>query len=145
MDWIYKISDFFKSIGDFLLLVWKDEDRWWLIGGMVFFFIAFLLYIVRPLYLWISDWGTPSYSAPLKRNKVGTPSTAQSSIRTVTIKGVYQMNGPKSFSRKITIAPSETGYYSQLMGNKSKQAQWIRANFPGADTDRGFSISINIK
>lgn len=64
---------------------------------------------------------------------------------TVTIKGVYQMNGPKSFSRKITIAPSESGYYSRLMGNKSKQAQWIRTNFPGANTDRGFSMSINIK
>lgn len=32
-----------------------------------------------------------------------------------------------------------------MMGNKSRQAQWIRANFPGADTDRGFSMTINIK
>lgn len=63
----------------------------------------------------------------------------------VTIKGVYQMNGPKPFVREINCAPSETGYYSQLMGNKTKQAQWIRATFPGADTDRGFSMVVNIK
>lgn len=63
----------------------------------------------------------------------------------VTIKGVYQMNGPKPFTRIIECSYPGTGYYSQLMGNKSKQAQWIRANFPGADTDRGFSMSINIK
>ncbi len=63
----------------------------------------------------------------------------------VTIKGVFLMNGPKPFTRVIECSSSETGYYSQLMGNKSKQAQWIRANFPGADTDRGFSLSVNIK
>lgn len=55
------------------------------------------------------------------------------------------MNGPKPFTRVIECSSSETGYYSQLMGNKSKQAQWIRANFPGADTGRGFSMSVNIK
>lgn len=63
----------------------------------------------------------------------------------VAIKGVFLMNGPKPFTRVIECSSSETGYYSQLMGNKSKQAQWIRANFPGADTDRGFSLSVNIK
>ncbi|MBD5132389.1 MAG: hypothetical protein HDT28_07385 [Clostridiales bacterium] len=63
----------------------------------------------------------------------------------VTIKGVYQMNGPKPFTRTIECSSSETGYYSQLMGNKSKQAQWIQANFPGADTSRGFSMAVNIK
>ncbi|MDE6338860.1 MAG: hypothetical protein K2K97_03615 [Muribaculaceae bacterium] len=63
----------------------------------------------------------------------------------VTIKGTYQMNGPKPFKREIECSSSEAGYYSQLMTNKSKQAQWIRATFPGADTDRGFSMSVNIK
>lgn len=63
----------------------------------------------------------------------------------VTIKGVYQLNGPKSFSRIIEISPSESGYYSQMMGNKSRQAEWIKANFPGADTSSGFSLTINIK
>ena len=63
----------------------------------------------------------------------------------VTIKGVYQMNGPKPFSRVIECSSSEIGYYSQLMGNKSKQAQWIQANFPGANVSKGFSMSINIK
>ena len=64
---------------------------------------------------------------------------------TVIIKGVYQMNGPKPFTRTIECPSSETGYYSQLMGNKSKQAQWIQANFPSANTDRGFSMVVNIK
>ncbi len=106
-----KIFDFFGSIGDFFVLVWTDEDRWWLIGGLLFFFIGFLLKIVMPLYLWVSNRGIPSTSTTPKRNMVATPSTAQSGNRTVSIKGVYQMNGPKPFSRKITITPSETGYY----------------------------------
>lgn len=66
-------------------------------------------------------------------------------MATVTIQGVYQLNGPKPFRRVIECARSETGYYSQMMGNKARQAQWIRANFPGANTERGFSMSINIK
>ena len=63
----------------------------------------------------------------------------------VTIKGVYQMNGSKPFQRVIECSQSEGGYYTQLMGNKQKQAQWIQANFPGADTARGFSMAVNIK
>ena len=66
-------------------------------------------------------------------------------MATVTIKGFFQMNGPKPFQRIIECSSSETGYYSQLMGSKSKQAQWIQANFPGADTNRGFSMAVNIK
>lgn len=63
----------------------------------------------------------------------------------VIIKGVYQMNGPTPFMREINCSSSEVSYYSQLMNNKSKQAQWISTNFPGADTGKGFSISVNIK
>ena len=63
----------------------------------------------------------------------------------VIIKGVYQMNGPNPFSREITCSSSVVGSYTQLMGNKQKQAQWIQANFPGANTDRGFSMLVNIK
>lgn len=55
------------------------------------------------------------------------------------------MNGPKPFTREITISASESSYYSQLAADKQKQAQWIRASFPGADTARGFSMAINIK
>lgn len=54
------------------------------------------------------------------------------------------MNGPKPFTREISCPSNEVGYYTQLMGNKQKQAQWIQANFPGADTSRGFSMAINI-
>lgn len=70
---------------------------------------------------------------------------SNTSMATVIIKGVYQMNGPKPFTREITCSSSETGYYSQMMGNKSRQAQWISANFPGADTKKGFSMTVNIK
>ena len=63
----------------------------------------------------------------------------------VIIKGVYQMNGPKPFVREISCSQSEAGYYSQLMTNKTKQAEWISANFPGAQIGRGFSMSVNIK
>lgn len=68
-----------------------------------------------------------------------------SNNRTVIIKGTYQMNGPKPFIKEITCSPSEVGYYSQLMGNKRKQAEWLQANFPGVNTARGFSMSVNIK
>lgn len=68
-----------------------------------------------------------------------------SNIRKVIIRGVYQMNGPKPFRREIECSQSEVGYYTQLMGNKKQQAQWLQANFPGANTERGFSMSVNIK
>ena len=55
------------------------------------------------------------------------------------------MNGPKPFTREINCSSSEAGYYSQLMNNKSKQASWIQANFPGAEIGKGFSMSVNIK
>ncbi|MDE6682632.1 MAG: hypothetical protein K2J87_04325 [Muribaculaceae bacterium] len=66
-------------------------------------------------------------------------------MATVTIKGVFQMNGPKPFQRIIECSQSEVGYYTQLAGNQSKQAQWIQANFPGANVSKGFSMTINIK
>lgn len=66
-------------------------------------------------------------------------------MASVTIKGVYQLNGPKPFKRVIECDKSETGYYSLLMTNKTHQAQWIQANYPGADTSRGFSMTVNIK
>lgn len=62
----------------------------------------------------------------------------------VTIKGVYQMNGPKTFAREINCSSSEAGYYSQLMTNKSKQVSWIQANFPGAEINKCFSMTVNI-
>ncbi len=148
MEWINKIVNFFVSIGDFFVLVWNDEDRWWLIGGLLFLFIGFLLYVVFPLYHWIDNlrYGSCGTSSKTpKSNKVYTPPTPKSSKKTVIIKGVYQMNGPKPFSRTLSINPTDTGYYSQLMGNKSKQAQWIKAHFPGAETEKGFSMSVNIQ
>lgn len=55
------------------------------------------------------------------------------------------MNGPRPFVREIACSQSEVSYYSQMMTNKSKQAQWISANFPGAEIGRGFSMTVNIR
>lgn len=63
----------------------------------------------------------------------------------VIIKGVYQMNGPKPFIRTIECSASETGYYSQLIGNKTKQMQWLKANFPGVELNKVFSMTVNIQ
>lgn len=62
----------------------------------------------------------------------------------VTIKGIYQLNGPKPFERIFIVSPSEARYYSSLIGNKAAQAHWIQTNFPGANIQQGFSFSINI-
>ena len=91
------------------------------------------------------DYDSGSYISSSRRLTKCAETTEVKRIATVTIKGVYQLNGPKPFTRVIECSPSETGYYSQLMGNKSKQAQWIQANFPGANVSKGFSMSINIK
>ncbi|MCM1140671.1 MAG: hypothetical protein NC453_19040 [Muribaculum sp.] len=66
-------------------------------------------------------------------------------MATVTIQGVYQLNGPKPFKRVIQCDKSEIGYYSQMIGRKIRQAEWIMANFPGANTSKGYSVTINIK
>lgn len=142
--WIQKIWNFILSIGDFFVLMWNDEDRWWCIAGFLFVFILVLTivcrFIIFPIVSFFKTGWSISSNSVVDHKKVVNNKT-----RTVIIKGVYQMNGPKPFNRTIECSPSDTGYYSQLMGNKSKQAQWIRANFPGADTDRGFSMSVNIK
>ncbi len=87
-----------------------------------------------------------STSAPSAHSARSRSIGERDNDRTVTIKGVYQMNGPKPFTRVIRCSSqSEVSYYTQLMGSKSKQAAWISTNFPGAHTERGFSMSINIK
>ena len=85
-----------------------------------------------------------SMQSNLRPNKY-TNITATKKVATIIIKEVYQMNGPKPFQRIIECSQSEVGYYTQLAGNKSKQSQWIQANFPGADINRGFSMAVNIK
>ncbi len=61
---------------------------------------------------------------PSNRNPTkNVETTKMKRVARVTIKGVCQLNGPKPFTRIIECPHSETGYYSQLMGNKSKQAQ----------------------
>ena len=90
-------------------------------------------------------YGVGNGSIRSSGKKSNHKSSEMSTKLKVTIKGVYQMNGPKPFTREIIISPSESSYYSQLAASKQKQAQWISANFPGADTARGFSMAINIK
>ena len=142
--WIQKILEIGLSIGDFFVLMWNDEDRWWCIAGfllvLIFILVNAYLFIISPIVSFFKNGWTFS-----SNSLVASTRTPNHKVMTVTIKGVYQMNGPKPFTRTIECSPSETGYYSQLMGNKSKQAQWIQANFPGANINKGFSMSINIK
>ncbi|MDE6384295.1 MAG: hypothetical protein K2K79_08130 [Paramuribaculum sp.] len=139
-DWIQKILDVIKSIGDFFVLMWNDENRWWCIGGLLVAVIMIYKMIISPLILLFG--GRNGYSIS---NTHSEKKPKASNKKSVIIKGVYQMNGPKPFKREITCSSSEVGSYSQLMGNKRKQAQWIKTNFPGADTSRDFSVTVNIK
>ncbi len=149
MEWIDKILDFTRKVGEFFVMMWNDEDRWWCIGGLIVFIIFFIKIFGAPIMSIISflrgdGFGSSGHSTYSTNKSRSSSSTSHRKMK-VTIKGVYQMNGPQPFSRIIEISPSESGYYSQLMGDKRKQAQWIQAQFPGADTARGFSMSINIK
>lgn len=140
-DWFAKAWDAICSFVEFLVYVWNSEDRWWGIGGIIV--VTVMIYkILSPI---ISAFRGSDYSSSASSSHSTSRNMASNHNSTVTIKGTYQMNGSKPFSRTIECSSSETGYYSQLMGNKSKQAQWIQANFPGADTSRGFSMSVNIK
>lgn len=142
-DWVHKITDVASSIGDFFVTLWNDDDRWWYIGGLVVVLIFIYKIIIHPMISLFSGGRASSYSH--SRSGEYRSSVADDNKRTVIIKGVYQMNGPKPFTREMKVSSSRIGYYTQLMGNKQKQAQWIRSHFPGADTDRGFSMSVNIK
>ncbi|MDE6254659.1 MAG: hypothetical protein K2M39_00540 [Muribaculaceae bacterium] len=139
---MHKIWEIILSIGDFFVLMWNDEDRWWCIAGFLLvlgFVLVILATIISPIVSFFKN-GFIISSDSLGKDTSDT----NHKVRKVTIKGVYQMNGPKPFTRTIECSSSETGYYSQLMGNKSKQAQWIQANFPGANVSKGFSMSVNI-
>ena len=150
-----KLSYILSSISEFFVMMWNDEDRWWCIGGFLLFLgcglavlISVYSAIIAPIVSFFKKGRTTSsksFIESTKTKKYKTKNICDPKVMKVTIKGVYQMNGPKPFTRTIECSSSETGYYSPLMGNKSKQAQWIQANFPGADTTRGFSMSINIK
>lgn len=157
MELLHKVYGILSSIGDFFVLMWNDEERWWCIGGfivllIILYKIGIIQLVILPfklLFKGISYFrgGKPIHSNTTYKTNYGihSKSPINSNNMKVIIKGVDQMNGPKPFKREIAISPSESGYYSQLMGNKHKQAQWIIANFPGADINRGFSLTINIK
>lgn len=128
-----------RSIGDFFVYLWNDDERWLAIAGLLIVFILICTLIIRLIILFGGGESSRSSSNRSNRRVSSAGHTA-----TVTIKGVYQMNGPKPFTRTFEISQSEKGYYSQLMTNKSLQAEWIAANFPGASTARGFSMTVNI-
>ena len=152
---LQKLSYILSSIGEFFVMMWNDEERWWCISGFLLFLgcaLALLISvyssIIAPIVSFFKKGRTTSskfYNESKKTKKYNTKNICEPKVMKVTIKGVYQMNGPKPFTRTIECTSSETGYYSQLMGNKSKQAQWIQANFPGANVSKGFSMSVNIK
>ncbi|MDE6017931.1 MAG: hypothetical protein K2G85_03855 [Muribaculaceae bacterium] len=130
-------------IRDFFILMWQDDEWWICIIGLIIVLIGLWKLLIGPLIRLFSGIfdGIGSVSA----SNIKSAKHNKDYKMKVTIKGVYQMNGPKPFVREISCSPSEAGYYSQLMTNKTKQAQWIRANFPGAETDKVFSMSVNIK
>lgn len=141
MDIIDKIRSVVVWIRDFFVLMWKDDDFWWCLAGLIVVIIGLCKIFIVPLWRLFSSV-QDGLSRP--RSKRSFESKNSKNMK-VIIKGVYQMNGPKPFTREIACSQSEAGYYSQLMTNKTKQAQWIRANFPGAETERGFSMAVNIK
>ena len=141
MDIIDKISSIIEWIRDFFVMMWKDNDFWWCLAGLIIVIIGLCKIIIIPIWRLFSSVGDGLGRSVRRRSVVSKKCKSMK----VTIKGVYQMNGPKPFVREISCSVSEAGYYSQLMTNKTKQAQWIRANFPGADIERGFSMSVNIK
>lgn len=141
------------SVGDFFVLMWNDEERWWCIGGLVVAIIFVCKLVLIPLWnlfgsitsLFRGSGYSGNYSTYRRDAQVFSKHMKTNKMAIVTIKGVYQMNGPRPFTRTIECPYSETGYYSQLMDNKSKQAQWIQANFPGANVSKVFSMTVNIK
>ncbi len=141
MDIIDKISSIIEWIRDFFVMMWKDDDFWWCLAGLIIVIIGLCKIIIIPIWRLFSSVGDGLGRSVSRRSVV----SKKSKDMKVIIKGVYQMNGPKPFVREISCSQSEAGYYSQLMTNKTKQAQWIRANFPGAETERGFSMLVNIK
>ena len=143
MEIFNKILYVIIRIKDFFILMWQDDEFWICLIGLIIVLIGLWKVVIGPLIKLFSGIfdGIGRVSSSSRRS---TKNYTDNKMK-VTIKGVYQMNGPKPFAREINCSASEAGYYSQLMTNKSKQAQWIRANFPGADTDKVFSMSVNIK
>ena len=63
----------------------------------------------------------------------------------VSFKGTYQMNGAKIIDRKIICSEAEVKAYTQYMTNKKLQEEWIKTNYPGVQTEKGFTLIVNIK
>lgn len=63
----------------------------------------------------------------------------------VSFKGTYQMNGVKIIDRRINCSEGEAKVFTQYMTNKKLQEEWIKTNYPGAQTEKGFSLIVNIK
>ena len=63
----------------------------------------------------------------------------------VTFKGTYQLNGVKKIDRVIICSADEARSYTQYMTNRQLQESWIKANYPGAQTGKGFTLTVNIK
>lgn len=143
MEIFNKIIPVIVWIKDFFILMWNDDEFWIYFIGLIIVLVGLWKVVIGPLIRLVSGIfdGIGRISSSNRRL---TKHYKDNKMK-VTIKGVYQMNGPKPFTREINCSASEAGYYSQLMTNKSKQAQWLRANFPGADTDKVFSMSVNIK
>lgn len=124
-------------------------------SGVILFEIAAFVVALKWVYFgeFSSAGGSSSLSSRPRsthssgESRYGDSSYSDSSEPTmkVTFKGTYQMNGPKPFSRTFECSSSEARVYSNYASDKSLQESWIRTNFPGAQTHRGFTCSVNIR
>lgn len=63
----------------------------------------------------------------------------------VTFKGTHQLNGVKTINRVITCSADEARSYTRYMTDRRLKEAWIKANCPGAQTGKGFTLTVNIK
>lgn len=63
----------------------------------------------------------------------------------VSFKGTYQMNSVKIIDRQSNCSESEAKVFTQYMINKKLQEEWIKTNYPGAQTEKEISLIVNIK
>ena len=55
------------------------------------------------------------------------------------------MNGVKIIDRKIICSEAAARTFTQYLTNKKLQEEWIKTNYPGAQTEKGFSLIVNIR
>ncbi|MCH5239958.1 MAG: hypothetical protein J1F38_07025 [Muribaculaceae bacterium] len=63
----------------------------------------------------------------------------------ITFKGKYYLNGMKVINKTIRCTQAEARQYTTYMYDADSGEAWIKANYPGADITKGWSLNVNIK